>query len=143
MLKVMFLCIGNSCRSQMAEGFARKLGKGRIEAYSAGLAPVGINPNAITVMKEAGIDISRQSSEPIDMDLLNSMDVIITLCGNAEASCPMTPSQITRIHWPVDDPAGARGTEEEILDTFRTTRDDVRERIKGFVEDMRNEGTPE
>lgn len=136
----MFLCTGNSCRSQMAEGFARERGKGKIEAYSAGLAPVGINPRAILVMNEAGVDISKQSSNAIEKDLLDSMDVIITLCGKAESSCPMTPLDIKRFHWHVNDPAGATGTEEEVLDTFRSTRDDIRERIELFINDLRNEG---
>ena len=139
MLKVIFLCTGNSCRSQMAEGFARELGNGELEAYSAGLAPVGINPRAVTVMSEAGVDISKHSSDPIDEQLLNSMDVVITLCGNAESSCPMTPPQIKRLHWPIDDPAGATGTEKEILDTFRATRDDIKDRIKTLVREIENE----
>ncbi len=133
MLKVMFLCTGNSCRSQMAEGLARALGKGSVEAYSAGLIPVGINPYARRVMKEAGIDISGQRSEPIDEALLGEMDVIITLCGNAEASCPATPAGVKRLHWPVRDPVGTVGSEEEILEAFRKTRDEIRKRIEDFL----------
>jgi Protein-tyrosine-phosphatase len=106
MLKVMFLCTGNSCRSQMAEGFAREYGKGIIEPFSAGLMASRVHPRAIEVMKEIGIDISGQSSKEIDPELLNQMDVVITLCGHAEASCPMTPPHIKRLHWPIDDPVG-------------------------------------
>ncbi len=137
MLKVMFLCTGNSCRSQMAEGLARHYGKGLIEPYSAGLMPVGVNPNAIKVMKEIGIDISGQTSDPIDEDLLRQMDVIVTLCGNAEASCPMTPPEIKRLHWPIDDPVGTIGTEEEVLNAFRRARDEIRERILEFIKEVK------
>ncbi len=92
-------------------------------------------------MSEAGVDMSKQSSDPIDEQLLNSIDVIITLCGNAESSCPMTPPHIKRIHWPIDDPAGATGTEEEILDTFRSARDDIKDRIAIFIKEIGNEET--
>ncbi|MBI4680680.1 MAG: arsenate reductase (thioredoxin) [Nitrospirae bacterium] len=132
-LKVMFLCTGNSCRSQMAEGFARELGKGIIESYSAGLSPAGVNPNAVRVMKEIGIDISNQKSKAIDETLLNTMDIIITLCGRAEASCPMTPPAIRRIHWPIEDPVGAIGTEEEIMDAFKRARDEIKTKIQSLV----------
>ena len=135
-LKVMFLCIGNSCRSQMAEGFARELGKGIIEPYSAGLSPAGVNPNAVRVMKEIGIDISNQKSKAIDETLLNTMDIIITLCGRAEASCPMTPLEIKRIHWPIEDPVGAIETEQEIMDAFRKARDEIKTKIQSLVKEL-------
>jgi len=131
--KVMFLCTGNSCRSQMAEGLARELGKGTIEPYSAGLIPAGINPNAITVMNEIGIDISGQKSEAIDEDLLNKMDVIMTLCSHADASCPTTPVGIKRFHTPVDDPVGAVGTKEEVLDEFRRARNEIKVKINDLI----------
>ncbi|MBI5848100.1 MAG: arsenate reductase ArsC [Nitrospirae bacterium] len=133
MIRVMFLCTGNSCRSQMAEGFARVLGKGLIDAHSAGLTPTDVNSRATTVMRELGIDISEQESKEIDPDFLLSMNKIITLCGNAEASCPMTPPDITRIHWPVDDPACAVGTEEEVMAEFRRARDEIRLKIEELV----------
>lgn len=132
----MFLCTGNSCRSQMAEGFARELGRDRIEAYSAGLTPAGVNPKAIAVMKEIGIDISRQRSKAIDEELMREMDIIITLCGHAEAMCPVTPPEIRRIHMPVDDPVGASGTEEEIMNAFRKARDEIKKRIGHFVGEL-------
>ena len=137
MRKVMFLCTGNSCRSQMAEGFARTLGKGLIEPYSAGLIAAGVNKRAIAVMKEIGIDISGQNSEEINEDLLKTMDVIITLCGNAEESCPYTPPQIKRIHWPVDDPVGTIGTEEEIMKEFRRARDEIKRKIEEFIQQLK------
>ena len=129
MLKVMFLCTGNSCRSQMAEGLAREFGKGLIEPYSAGLMAAGLHPRAISVMKEIGIDISKQKSKGIDESLLRKMDIVITLCGNAEESCPWTPPEIRRIHWPIADPVGTIGSEEKIINEFRRARDEIKERI--------------
>ena len=133
MLKVMFLCTGNSCRSQMAEGFARDLGKGLIEVRSAGLMAAGVHRRAIAVMQEVGIDISRQRSREIDQDLLRTMDVVITLCGNAKEACPRTPPEVKRLHWPVEDPVGTIGTEETIIREFRRARDEIREKIQGFI----------
>jgi len=133
----MFLCTGNSCRSQMAEGFARTVGKGLIEPYSAGLIAAGVNKRAISVMKEIGIDISGQKSEEINEDLLKTMDVIITLCGNAEESCPYTPPQIRRIHWPINDPVGTIGTEEEIMKEFRRARDEIKRKIEDFIQQIK------
>jgi arsenate reductase len=92
--KIMFLCTGNSCRSQMAEGFARELGKDVIEAHSAGLMKCYVHPKAIAVMKEIGIDISGQQSKDIDEDILKQMDIIVTLCSHANSSCPVTPPEI-------------------------------------------------
>ncbi len=134
----MFLCTGNSCRSQMAEGITKHYGKGFIEPYSAGVMPSHINPRAIQVMNEIGIDISKQFSKPIDEDLLMKMDIIITLCGQAEASCPVTPPQIKRLHWPINDPASATGTEEEILNTFREARDEIKEKIINFIKEIKD-----
>ena len=129
MLKVMFLCTGNSCRSQMAEGLAREFGKGLIEPYSAGLMAAGLHPRAVSVMKEMGIDISKQKSKGIDESLLRKMDIVITLCGNAEESCPWTPPEIRRIHWPIADPVGTIGSEEKIMNEFRRARDEIKEKI--------------
>ncbi len=129
MTKVMFLCTGNSCRSQMAEGFARELGRGLIEAHSAGLIAAGVHPRAVAAMREVGIDISRQSSKEIDADLMGTMDIIVTLCGNAEESCPRTPPDIERLHWPIKDPVGTTGTEDEIMKEFRRARDEIKGKI--------------
>lgn len=128
--KVMFLCTGNSCRSQMAEGFAKAFFGDTWEVYSAGIEPVGINPRAIEVMREVGIDISNQTSDPIDPELLRQMDLVVTLCGDAEERCPLTPPRVKRIHWPLADPARARGTEEEIMAKFREVRDEIRRRVE-------------
>jgi len=135
-LKVMFLCTGNSCRSQMAEGFARELGRGMIEPHSAGLLETMVHPRAIAVMKEKGIDISVQRSKSIDEELLRKMDVIITLCGHAEAMCPLTPPGIRRLHWPIDDPVGIMGSEKKIMKEFRRARDEIRVKIDGFIKGL-------
>lgn len=140
MIKAMFLCTGNSCRSQMAEGFARELGKDLIEPYSAGLIAAGVNSRAVTVMKEIGIDISGQKSEEIDESLLRSMDVVVTLCGNAEGSCPYTPPEIKRIHWPIKDPVGTIGTEEEIMKEFRRAREEIKRKILELINSLKTKG---
>ncbi len=132
-IKVMFLCTGNACRSQMAEGFARALGNGLIDAYSAGIIAAGVHPRAIAVMKELNIDISRQKSTVIDEKLLKTMDVVITLCGNAEEACPRTPPEIKRIHWPINDPVGTLGSEVRIMKEFRRARDEIRNRVDDFI----------
>jgi arsenate reductase len=136
MTKIMFLCTGNSCRSQMADGFARELGKGIIEAFSAGLNPAGLNQRAVKAMEEIGIDISANQSKAIDADLLGKMDVIITLCDHASEACPWTPPHIRRLHWSLPDPAKAEGTEEEIMDVFRKVRDDIRMRIEDCIKTL-------
>jgi arsenate reductase len=143
MTRVMFLCTGNACRSQMAEGFTRTMGKGVVEAYSAGVSPAGyIHPKAIAVMKEEGIDISGQESKAIDYDLLPGMDIIITLCGNAEATCPVTPPKLRRLHWPIEDPVGARGTEDEVMAEFRRVRHEIRKRVTDLIDRLEVEGNP-
>jgi arsenate reductase len=136
MKKLMFLCTANSCRSQMAEGLAREFGKGMIEVYSAGLFAAGVHRRAIAVMKEIGIDISKQKSKEINEDLLKQMDIIVTLCGNAEDSCPWTPPHIKRIHWPIQDPVGTVGTEEEIMKEFRRARDEIKEKVQKLIKEI-------
>ncbi len=140
-LKIMFLCTGNSCRSQMAEGFARELGKGLIEPFSAGLMAAGVHPRAIAVMQEIGIDISGQSSKTIDKKLLRTMDMVITLCDNAAEACPWTPPEIKRLHWPIKDPVGTRGTEEEVMMVFRRARDGIKAKILRFLSEIKAQET--
>ncbi len=134
-LKVMFLCTGNSCRSQMAEGLARELGKERLEPHSAGLIPAGVHPRAIAVMNELGIDITGQKSKPIDERLLRTMDIIITLCDNAQEACPWTPAEVKKLHWSIKDPVGTKGREETIMKEFRRARDEIAEKIRVFLAD--------
>lgn len=129
MIKVMFVCTGNSARSQMAEGFARHHGKGLVEAISAGLEPRGLNPFAVQVMAEKGIDISSQQSKALEIQQAEQMDSVITVCGNAEERCPVLPLSVKRLHWPIEDPARFTGTEEEILAKFRAIRDEIEARV--------------
>jgi len=136
MKKIMFLCTANSCRSQMAEGFAKEYGKGIVEVYSAGLMAAGIQQRAIAVMKEIDIDISKQQSKKIDADLLRKMDIVITLCGHAEETCPWTPPAIRRIHWPIQDPVGTVGTEEQIMKEFRRARDEIKGKVQELMKDI-------
>jgi len=131
--RVLFLCTGNSCRSQMAEGWLKALGGDRYEAYSAGIEAHGKNPRAIQVMREAGVDISNQESEVLDPELLKTIDLLVTVCGNADETCPNVPTSCEKQHWPFDDPARATGTEEEIMNEFRRVRDQIKSRIKAFL----------
>ncbi len=130
--KVLFLCTGNSARSQMAEGFLKNLGAGRFEVYSAGIAPVGINPHAIQVMQEIGIDISNQTSDSVNRELLDQVDLLITLCGDARESCPLVPVKVEKRQWSLEDPARAEGNESAVLEKFR----EIRDLIKGNVEEL-------
>lgn len=125
---IYFLCTGNSCRSQMAEGWAKKYLGDEWEVKSAGLEAHGLNPNAVKAMNEAGIDISYQTSDVIDPNILNHAELIVTLCGHAAENCPVTPPYIKRVHWGFDDPAGKEWSE------FQRIRDEIGERIKRFSE---------
>lgn len=127
---ILFLCTANSCRSQMAEGFARALVPGGTAIYSAGTTPKGVNPLATQVMNEIGIDISRQRSKGIEEISLEQIDLVVTLCGEAEESCPTLPPNTRHLHWPLPDPALAAGTTEEILQAFRQVRDEIRARVE-------------
>jgi len=131
-IKVLFLCTGNACRSQMAEGWARGLKSDRIEAFSAGVAPCFVHPLAARVMKEAGVDITGQYSKHVDEFTGIAFDYVVTLCDYADSKCPVFPGQGKRIHRPFEDPIHARGTEAEVLAKFRS----VRNRIRAFVEKM-------
>jgi arsenate reductase len=132
-IKVMFVCTGNSARSQMAEGFARHVGRGRIEAYSAGMEPSRLNPFAVAVMREKEVDISRQRSKAFDEDLARGMDVVVTVCGSADERCPVLPPEVKKLHWPLEDPAAAKGTEAEILARFREIRDEIETRVRELI----------
>ncbi|MDN7246934.1 arsenate reductase (thioredoxin) [Planococcus shenhongbingii] len=132
---IYFLCTGNSCRSQMAEGWAKEyLGK-EWKVYSAGIEAHGLNPKAVKAMAEIGIDIAGQTSDLIDPEILNNADLVITLCGDAADKCPTTPPHVKRDHWGFEDPAKAEGTEEEKWQVFQQVRDDIGRRVKTFSED--------
>ena len=135
-LKVLFLCTGNSCRSQMAEGWARALRGDGVEAYSAGIETHGMNPNAVKVMAEAGVDISGQRSKNVSELADVPFDYVITVCGHANESCPLWLSGKARvIHVGFDDPpalARNAGTEEEALAHYRRVRDEIRKFVEGL-----------
>jgi len=131
---VYFLCTGNSCRSQIADGFLNALGSDQYEVKSAGLEAHGLNPRAVKVMTEAGVDISKNSSNVIDSEILNRAHYVITLCGHADEHCPVVSNpSVVKWHWGFDDPAKATGTEEEIMAQFRNVRDAIKSRIERFV----------
>jgi arsenate reductase len=123
---VLILCTGNSCRSHLAEGILHDVAGDLFEVNSAGSNPAGyVHPKAIEVMKEIGIDISRHTSKHMNQFLDRKIDTVITVCGNADQACPMFPGQVNRYHWGFDDPAHAKGTEEEIIAVFRRVRDQI------------------
>jgi arsenate reductase (thioredoxin) len=131
--RILFLCTGNSCRSQMAEGWTRSMGGERFEAASAGIEAHGKNPRAIAVMAEEGIDISGQESTRLAEPMLEWADLVVTVCGHADEHCPVLPPRTRKIHWPITDPAQAEGTEAEIMAVFRSSRDDIRRRVEDLL----------
>ncbi len=131
-IKVLFLCTGNSCRSQIAEGLARYLKANSIDAYSAGIRPIGVSSRVIKVMSEEGMDISMQQSQHLDEFSEIDFDYVITLCDNAAENCPVFTGKAKVLHRPFEDPYFASGSEEDIMETFRK----VRNEIKIFIEAM-------
>jgi len=139
-LKVLFLCTGNSCRSQMAEGWARQLKGDVIEAYSAGIETNGLNPNAVKVMDEAGVDISGQKSKLLSELSRVQFDYVVTVCGHAHESCPMFPGESRVVHVGFDDPpelARQAGSEQEALDQYRRVRDEIRDYVKTLPDSLK------
>ncbi|WP_281976159.1 arsenate reductase (thioredoxin) [Halobacillus litoralis] len=132
---IYFLCTGNSCRSQMAEGFGKKYLGDKYEVKSAGIEAHGLNPNAVKAMNEVDVDITDHTSDIIDPDILNNAAFAITLCGDANDKCPMTPPHVTRFHWGFDDPAKAEGTEEEKWAFFQRVRAELEARIQRFAKE--------
>lgn len=133
-MNLLFLCTGNSCRSQMAEGWARTLGGDWLQVQSAGIEAHGKNPRAIAVMQEAGVEISRQESTRVTPQMLEAADLVVTVCGHADEHCPVLPAGTRKEHWPLDDPAKATGSEDEIMTVFRASRDDIRHRVGELLE---------
>ena len=131
--KVLFVCTGNSARSQMAEGLLKALGSREWKARSGGIFPSYVHPLAIRVMEEIGIDISKQTSKSIDRFVKKKFDYIITLCDDAAKSCPHFPGAGKRLHWPFEDPAAVIGTVEERLAVFRKVRDKLKIKIEEFL----------
>ncbi len=132
-MKILILCTGNSCRSQMAHGYFSHFLGSKAEVYSAGTKTHGVNPRAITVMSEEGIDINHHTSNLLDEYLDINFDYIITVCDNAKEACPIFPGEVKLIHKSFPDPYDAEGTEEEILGEFRTVRDKIKLYIEGFT----------
>jgi len=131
--KVIFICTGNACRSQMAEGLLRHMAGDKFEVYSAGSHPSRLHPASVAVMAEWGIDIARHTAEPIDDYLDSGIDIAITVCDNAQQICPTFPGNVKRIHWGLDDPYHGWGAEPEDLLPYREIRDELKDRIKVFL----------
>jgi arsenate reductase len=132
--KILFLCTGNACRSQMAEGLVNHYLGDRYEAYSAGVLPARVSQRAIDSMAELGIDISGQRSKHLNEFSDEEFDHVITLCAYADAVCPVYVGKCKKVHIGFSDPMGAEGTEEEIQEAFRTVRDQIRERVFAYLE---------
>jgi arsenate reductase len=132
--KVLFLCTGNSARSQMAEALLRKFAGNRFEVFSAGIEPHGVNPYTIRVLAEKDIDTTPLSSKSIDVyQGKMNFDYLITVCSNAEERCPYYPGVGTRIHWPFEDPDAANGSDEQKINKFRVIRDQIEDRILEWI----------
>ncbi|KAA8983578.1 arsenate reductase ArsC [Halospina sp. K52047b] len=134
-MNVLFVCTGNSCRSQMAEGVLRHLAGDRVSVDSAGLEAHGQNPRAIKVMDEAGVDIRDQASTLLTDAHLEWADLVVTVCGDADESCPILPPGTIKRHWGLPDPAKALGSEDRIMQQFRNVRDDIRARVECLIRD--------
>ncbi len=129
MLKVLFLCTENACRSQMAEGLVNHFLAGQVLAFSAGIAPSRLNPRAVAVMAELGLDIRGQQAKSVDSLAGQRFDLVITVCDRAHEQCPIFPGSVRKIHLGFADPARATGSEEEIMAAFRRVRDEMKEKL--------------
>ncbi|HTY89304.1 MAG TPA: arsenate reductase ArsC [Candidatus Acidoferrum sp.] len=140
---VLILCTGNSCRSQMAEGFLRAAAGDHINVHSAGSKPAGlVHPLAVRVMAETGIDISGHRSKSLKEFLEQPVYTVITVCGHADQACPIFPGQVNRHHWPFDDPVKTTGSEDELLATFRRVRDEMRRVFEAYAAGLRDAVKP-
>jgi arsenate reductase len=135
-MRVLILCTANSARSQMAEGLLRQEAGATCEVFSAGTEPTRVRPEAIAVLREAGIDISGHHSKSVDEFLGQDFDYVITVCDNAREACPVFPARTLRIHWSIEDPAAFEGSEEDRLDAFRRARDELQRRLRAFVREQ-------
>ena len=141
-IRVLFLCTGNSARSQMAEGFLRILGGDAFEAFSAGTDPKGVNPWTVRTMQDADVDISGQTSKHLQQYLNDTFDFVITVCDRANESCPVFPGDAERIHWSFDDPADPAVPEAQRAKLFQRVRDEIRTRIRLFISAQRKVTAP-
>ena len=133
MKRILVLCTGNSCRSQMAEGWLRFFAGEKLEVQSAGVEAHGLNPKAVAVMKEAGVDISAHTSKTVEAVQGKDFDIVLTVCDNARERCPYFPARAMKLHQDFPDPALARGTDEEVMETFRSVRDQIKHYCQAFV----------
>lgn len=133
MKKILVLCTGNSCRSQIAEGYLRYFAKDKATVYSAGIETHGVNPKAIAIMKEDGIDISHHTSNNVDEYKNIDFDLVITVCDNAKENCPYFPTKAKKFHYNFPDPAKTKGSDEEITNEFRRVRRLIKEYCKNFI----------
>ena len=133
MKKILVLCTGNSCRSQIAEGYLRHFADGKAEVYSAGIETHGVNPRAIATMQEDGIDISGHTSNNVNEYQNINFDFVITVCDNAQENCPYFPGSAQKFHYNFPDPAKAAGSEEEIMEVFRNVREQIKTYCQEFV----------
>jgi arsenate reductase len=131
---ILFLCTGNSARSQMAEAFARFYGGDAVILHSAGIQPVGVHPTAIWAMNEVGLDISHHTSDPLSSKKLEDFDYVVTLCGEAKESCPVLPPTTHNEHWPLPDPAKIRGNSQQVIKGFRVIRYQIETRVKDLLQ---------
>ena len=138
MKKILVLCTGNSCRSQIAEGYLQKFAGDKAKVYSAGIETHGVNPKAVSIMKEDGIDISNHTSNNINEYRDIDFDFVITVCDNAREKCPYFPSRAKKFHQDFPDPASATGTEKEVMDQFRKVRDQIKEYSIKFIKENLN-----
>ncbi len=146
MTSIIFVCTGNSCRSQMAEGWARHYARDARDARevtipelsvaSAGIEAHGLNPKAVQVMAEAGVDISTQTSDTLAAYDLGSFSIVVTVCGHADEHCPVLPAGVRKEHWPLEDPAKFEGTDAEVESGFRAVRDDIASRVKTLLSNL-------
>ena len=137
---VLILCTGNSCRSHLAEGILREVAGDILDVQSAGSKPAGyVHPLAIAAMKEIGIDISAHRSKSMTEFMDKNVETVITVCGNADAACPIFPGQVNRHHWPFEDPAHAPGTDAEKLEVFRRVRNEIRRTFTAYAEGRRDQ----
>ncbi len=136
-MRILFLCTGNACRSQMAEGWMRELAKKTIDVKSAGIEAHGQNSHAINTMAEIGIDISAQDSIRVNGEILEWADILVTLCDNAEEQCPVVNPHSIKLHLPLPDPAKKKGTDEEIQAEFREAREKVKQRVNYVLEQLK------
>jgi len=138
-MNLLFLCTGNSCRSQMAEGWARQFAPSDWNIESAGLEAHGKNPRAIAAMAEAGVDIAQQASTRLTPEMLERANYLVTVCGHADEHCPVLPPGTRKEHWPLADPARASGNEQDIMQVFRATRDEIQRRVRELIQRLQEQ----